>query len=211
MSHIFTIGALGKRYIFDTSQAGDITSFHEETAQMDMLNMNKRSSRGLGLATMMMTGVSALLLIAGSAQAISVDLSSYEGGDAEFTVGDQTISITENRGKTSTEISISFDGAELAVNTISVAVRPGRGVLASADDASATVVRKSFRDDEVLDLAVNSVSGGATLTSEGWQSFTLAAIDIDLPVPAEPVTAVPEPGAALLFGAGIVLAGRRRL
>ena len=156
-------------------------------------------------------GVAALMMIAGSANALSIDLSSYRGGDASFQAGEHTISVSERRSRIGRSVSISIDGASIAANSVSVALRPGAGVLVRAGDRHAIAYRRNRRSDSIQTARLGEVETNSIgLYGLGHGRIRIHSIDITLPNSPEPVAAVPEPGAALLFGAGIVLAGIRR-
>jgi hypothetical protein len=178
---------------------------------MNKLDQMNTASRGLRRLATIFAGISSLVMIAGSANALSIDLSGYRGGDAEISAGDHTVSISESRSRRGRSVSITINGGErFAVNTITAALRGRHGVVAAIGGNRETVGRISDRRGHAFGLADFEGAEGGELVLSSRDRIRIGTIDIDVPNRPAPVTAVPEPGAALLFGAGIVLAGLRR-
>lgn len=87
-------------------------------------------------------------------------------------------------------VSIQTNAGRFSLQNLGEAVRAGRGVL-----------------ERISEQATREGRGPRISIPSPWRPIRPIVIR---PIRPEPVTAVPEPGAALLFGAGIVLAGLRR-
>lgn len=174
-----------------------------------------RCSTRTGIASVLVSG---LLLAAASAQALSVDLSGIGSGTTNLDVDgiSLTVQSQDYRFVPLEKVSITFNDGPVSLNSVDVLFPDRGGIVLASLMGDTTLI--SAREAGLVRIDGGGVQGTRIATLSLGRGVQIQKIDFDLisvggvdvkPRP-KPISPIPEPGAALLFSAGLGLVAIRQ-
>ena len=162
--------------------------------------------------------VSGLLLAASSSQALSVDLSSIGSGTTNLDVDGFSLTVQSRNSRfvPLEQLSITFNDGPVSLNSVDVLFPDGGGIVLA--DLMGEVSLIGAREAGLVSIDGGGIQGTRVATLAFGRGVQIQRIDFDIvsvggvdvgPKPT-PTSPIPEPGAALLFSAGLGLVAIRQ-
>lgn len=160
--------------------------------------------------------VSGLLLTASSSQALSVDLSGIRTGTTNLDVEGVSLTVQSRSSRfvPLEQLSITFNDGPVSLNSVDVFFASRHGIVLANLMGDVSVV--TAREPGLVSIDAGGVQGTRIATLTFGRGVQIQSVDFDIvvvggvDVKPTPTSPIPEPGAAMLFSAGLVLIAVRQ-